>query len=155
MIGIIDRFLRLPGYSTFGTAKVIFSILSFLMQTSSGCFGVCTAQQCRLIDIVCGYLSILAVHAGRPTYWCLQSDKRNQRERERERPVAWPRTHDKRGVVFIHVVVDVVVAVVAQMHLAWRWLATTMMTLHVWHFWVRKCFLISGIPQFLPPKNCM
>lgn len=74
----------------------------------------------------------LSTRTGQLIDACNQINGARERGRERERPVAWPRTHDKRGVVFIHVVVDVVVAfVVAEMHLAWRWLATTMMTLHV------------------------
>lgn len=66
-------------------------------------------------------------------------DACNQIKEGTKRPVQLgPEPTINSAVVFIHVVADVdavvvvpVVVVDSQMHLGWRWLATTMMTLHV------------------------
>lgn len=87
-------------------------------------FRVCTAQLCRLIDIVAGYLSII----GCPWLAGQLIDACNQIKRTQVRPVRLgPEPTTNSAVVFIHVAVDVdaVVVVATQMHLAWRWLATT------------------------------
>lgn len=102
-------------------------------------FGVCNGVQlCRLIDIVCGYLSIILILPRLPGSAGQLIDACNQIKEGTKRPVQLgPEPTINSAVVFIHVVADVdavvVVVVVfdSQMHLGWRWLATTMMTLHV------------------------